>query len=158
MPRPMPAHPAEHELVKIPCADGEKFWDDVQEALDGARDESRTTWITEHGERVAAIVPAREVVWDAIVGLEDPARLRHVSGATIPVDEGWMPMPAYGSAPEADGLVVIRDILEALCRRDGLSLDSSVSPGEPARNYELAERLGIGAVFGLMSFPDPPAT
>jgi hypothetical protein len=47
----------------------------------------------------------------------------------------------------ADGLV--RDILEALCRRDGLSLESAVEPGEPARNYELAGRLGIGHVFGL---------
>lgn len=47
----------------------------------------------------------------------------------------------------ANGL--IRDILEALCRRDGLSLESAVVPGEPARNYELADRLGIGHVFGL---------
>lgn len=47
----------------------------------------------------------------------------------------------------ADGLV--RDILESLCRRDGLPLGSSVTPGEPARNYELADRLGIGHVFGL---------
>jgi hypothetical protein len=47
----------------------------------------------------------------------------------------------------AEGLV--RDILEALCRRDGLSLESAVEPGEPARNYELAARLGIGHVFGL---------
>jgi len=53
------------------------------------------------------------------------------------------------SAPEqaADGL--IRDILESLCRRDGLPLESAVVPGEPARNYELAVRLGIGHVFGL---------
>ena len=44
---------------------------------------------------------------------------------------------------------LIRDVLEALCRRDGLSLESAVSPGEPARNYELATRLGIGHVFGI---------
>ncbi len=33
--------------------------------------------------------------------------------------------------------------------RDGLSIESSVTPGEPARNYELALRLGIGQVFGI---------
>ncbi len=44
---------------------------------------------------------------------------------------------------------IVRDILESLCRRDGLSLDSSVEPGGPARNYDLALRLGIGHVFGL---------
>jgi len=42
---------------------------------------------------------------------------------------------------------LVRDILESLCRRDGLSLESTVVPGEPARNYELADRLGIGHVF-----------
>lgn len=42
-----------------------------------------------------------------------------------------------------------RDILVAVCERDGLSLDSGVEPGTPARNYELAVRLGIGHVFGL---------
>lgn len=47
----------------------------------------------------------------------------------------------------ADAL--IREVLEALCRRDGLTLESSVVPGEPARNYDLALRLGIGCVFGL---------
>jgi hypothetical protein len=44
---------------------------------------------------------------------------------------------------------IVRDILESLCRRDGLSLESTVVPGDPARNYALAERLGIGHVFGL---------
>ena len=51
----------------------------------------------------------------------------------------------------ADGL--IRDILESLCRRDGLSLESAVVPGEPARNYELALRLGIGRAFGIQETP-----
>ena len=46
---------------------------------------------------------------------------------------------------------LIREILEALCRRDGLPLESAVVPGEPARNYELAGRLRIGHVFGLMT-------
>jgi len=50
-----------------------------------------------------------------------------------------------------DGL--IRDILESLCLRDGLSLESAVVPGEPARNYELAVRLRIGHVFGLQEQP-----
>lgn len=44
---------------------------------------------------------------------------------------------------------LVRDILEALCERDGLSLESNVLSGEPARNYELAQRLGIGHVFGI---------
>jgi hypothetical protein len=54
------------------------------------------------------------------------------------------PAPEPGTADR-----IIRDILESLCRRDGLSLESAVEPGEPARNYALAERLGIGHVFGL---------
>lgn len=49
---------------------------------------------------------------------------------------------------------IVRDVLEALCRRDGLSLESDAEPGQPARNYELACRLGIGHVFGLRE-PDP---
>lgn len=44
---------------------------------------------------------------------------------------------------------LVRDILVALCKRDGLSLDSDAEPGSPARNYELALRLGIGQVFDL---------
>ena len=48
---------------------------------------------------------------------------------------------------------IVRDVLESLCRRDGLSLESVVVPGEPARNYELADRLGIGHVFGLKEQP-----
>lgn len=44
---------------------------------------------------------------------------------------------------------LIRGILESLCRRDGLSTESAADPGQPARNYELADRLGIGHVFGL---------
>ena len=52
-------------------------------------------------------------------------------------------------AAVAAGDALIRDILESLCRRDGLSLGSDVVPGGPARNYELAVRLGIGHVFGI---------
>jgi|GEM_PF-1709655 len=55
---------------------------------------------------------------------------------------------AIAAQIEAAGQVV-RDILESLCRRDGLPLESAVVPGEPAGNYELAGRLGIGHVFGL---------
>lgn len=61
----------------------------------------------------------------------------------------------------ADSL--IRDILESLCRRDELPLESAVAPGEAARNYELADRLGIGTcprtpqglVFHLFELPPP---
>lgn len=61
---------------------------------------------------------------------------------------------ALAGQQAADGL--IRDILEALCSRDGISLESSIpgaEPGEPARNYELGDRLGIGHVFGLQEQP-----
>ena len=44
---------------------------------------------------------------------------------------------------------LVRAILEAVCERDGIPLESSAEPGEPARNYELALRLKIGKVFGL---------
>lgn len=44
---------------------------------------------------------------------------------------------------------ITRKILEALCHRDGISLDSDVEPGKPARNYELADRLGIPDAFKL---------
>lgn len=44
---------------------------------------------------------------------------------------------------------VTRDILEALCERDGIPVESSVTPGAVARNYELALRLRIGQVFGI---------
>lgn len=53
---------------------------------------------------------------------------------------------------------IIREILESLCRRDGLSLESTIEPGEPARNYALAERLGIGHVFGLADTTPQPAS
>ena len=58
---------------------------------------------------------------------------------------------AQATAEAAQSLV--RDILEALCCRDGLSLESAVEPGEPARNYELALRLGIGRAFGIQETP-----
>src|SRR5437762_9313930 len=44
-------------------------------------------------------------------------------------------------------LQLVNDILRALCARDGLPVESAVDPGKPARNYELADRLGIGHVF-----------
>jgi hypothetical protein len=53
---------------------------------------------------------------------------------------------AEAAAQASTGLV--RSILEALCERDGLPLDSAADPGTPARNYELADRLRIGRVFG----------
>lgn len=59
-------------------------------------------------------------------------------------------------AAEAEAATaLVREILEAVCLRDGLSLESSVEPGKPARNYELALRLNIGHVFGLGEGPRP---
>jgi hypothetical protein len=49
---------------------------------------------------------------------------------------------------------LLRETLEAVCERDGISLESYVEPGEPARNYELALRLRIGRVFGLREVGD----
>jgi hypothetical protein len=46
-------------------------------------------------------------------------------------------------ARHEDDCPICRNILEAVCRRDGISLDSTVQPGTPARNFELADRLGI---------------
>lgn len=57
------------------------------------------------------------------------------------------PKPLTWFVKEDGGIV--RDVLVALCERDGLSLDSEADPGTPARNYELAMRLGIGQVFGV---------
>jgi PadR family transcriptional regulator PadR len=55
-----------------------------------------------------------------------------------------------GAAADAgNGDELLRDVLEALCRRDGLPLESAADPGAPARNDELALRLGIGRAFGL---------
>lgn len=45
---------------------------------------------------------------------------------------------------------LVRGILEAVCERDGVPLESVATPGEPAPNYELALRLNIGQVFGLI--------
>ena len=45
-------------------------------------------------------------------------------------------------------IALVRDVLEAMCERSNISLDSSADPGYPARNYELMDRLGIGHVFG----------
>lgn len=63
----------------------------------------------------------------------------------------WTGQRVSASADAAHGL--LRDTLEALCQRDGLSLESDAEPGEPARNYELALRLGIGHAFGLKDQP-----
>ena len=73
-------------------------------------------------------------------------------------------LPARYCTPEAQriraqvGVDLTRQVLEALCRRDGHSLESEAEPGTPARNYELGLRLGIGEVFGLTdtSLPDRP--
>jgi hypothetical protein len=48
---------------------------------------------------------------------------------------------------------ILRNVLEAICRRDGISLESDADPGHPARNYELADRLGIPEAFGKKAVP-----
>jgi hypothetical protein len=60
-------------------------------------------------------------------------------------DDDWLKVNVRGEWAE----VLVRDILVALCRKQGLSLTSDVEPETPARNYELATRLGIGYVFGI---------
>ncbi len=44
---------------------------------------------------------------------------------------------------------VVRAILEAMCRKQQISLVSAFGSDEPAANYVLAQRLGIGSVFGI---------
>lgn len=70
-----------------------------------------------------------------------PVRRCYPAGCLL----GWV--CRYFSVETSDA--ILRQVLEALCERDGLSLDSAAAPDEPARNYELAERLGIGHIFGL---------
>lgn len=53
---------------------------------------------------------------------------------------------------------ISRDILEAMCKRHGLSLISPFDADKPAANYVLAQRLGIGSVFGLPDNEEPPKT
>lgn len=58
--------------------------------------------------------------------------------------------------PEAQAAAtLVRDVLEAVCRRDGVPLEGAADRGQPARNYELAGRLGIGHVFGQPRNPAP---
>ncbi len=49
---------------------------------------------------------------------------------------------------------LLREVLEEVCKRDGISLDSKVDPGKPARNYELMTRLGIDYLIGLQPEPE----
>jgi hypothetical protein len=93
------------------------------------------------GERFSSLRP--EQITAIRAELDDPQ-----PHAPFPMED---PQPAPERLAASDRIV--RDILESLCRRDGLPLESTVVPGEPARNYALAERLGIGHVFGL---PDEP--
>lgn len=50
---------------------------------------------------------------------------------------------------ESVGEGVLRRALESLCAKNGISIDVAGLPGQPAANYELANRLGIGQIFGL---------
>ena len=38
---------------------------------------------------------------------------------------------------------MLREVLEEMCKLQGLPLESSFDPQQPARNYELMERLGL---------------
>lgn len=87
---------------------------------------------------------------DRLIGTMDTPELAE---AAVRAHNGEVTGTAWMAVTAADGL--IRDTLEALCRQHGLSLESAVVPGEPARNYELADRLGIGHVFGLKEQDEP---
>ena len=51
---------------------------------------------------------------------------------------------------EAEGSSkLVREILEAMCRKQGLAIISEFDPSTSAANYVLAQRLGIGSVFGI---------
>ena len=103
-------------------------------------------------EDLAATIRAAMTVPVATI-CRDPRRVGHGSGCTCGLAEMPQVTRKEGvrlGASVSAGDALVRDILEALCRRDGLSLESGVLPGEPARNYELALRLGIGSVFGVV--------
>lgn len=38
---------------------------------------------------------------------------------------------------------ILRNLLKAMCEKEDISLLSAAEPGEPARNFELVERLGL---------------
>jgi len=108
-------------------------------------------WFTGHGEIAAQQPPAEQ----AALLCPDPSQHRDVYGNPLPMTAA-VPGEAARTPEVAAHDALLRDILESLCRRDGLSLGSAVVPGEPARNYELAGRLGIGHVFGLRAEPAAP--
>jgi len=98
--------------------------------------------------QMTTMLPGLGTTWAA----DDFIALEEIAEESL---AGWLhrvqgsPGADYLRAAAEAGNALIGEILEALCRRDGLSLDSEADPGEPARNYELAMRLGIGRVFGL---------
>ena len=49
---------------------------------------------------------------------------------------------------------LLRDVLEAACKKQGLSIMSPRCPGRPAANFILAQRLGIGHVFDIPAHDD----
>lgn len=75
--------------------------------------------------------------------------LSEVRGAHLPLTPN---MPLEVLMKENDQH--LRRVLESCAVVKGVSLESSVEPGQPARNYELALRLGIGHVFGLKEDAD----
>ncbi len=44
---------------------------------------------------------------------------------------------------------LVRDVLVAMCCKEGVSIVSPFDPDKEAANYLLAQRLGIGSVFNL---------
>lgn len=44
---------------------------------------------------------------------------------------------------------LLREILEAMCAKHGISIESQYDDEDSARNYELIFRLGIGHVIGM---------
>jgi hypothetical protein len=113
----------------------------VLERVTDGRTEEHHVRIETWDEVLAKVNEARSALpsWIAmtIVHASDYPRLLNDGAHRAPVDT-----------------YMVRDVLVALCERDGLSLDSEAEPGTPARNFELALRLGIGRAFGLGDAPE----
>ena len=105
----------------------------------------------EAGERILSALDVPRPEWPRQPSrtAEDAQGVTGSAGGESPAPGSPGPVAAITAALEGNW----RDILEALCRRNGLSLESAVEPGEPARNYELALRLGIGRAFGIQETP-----
>ena len=128
----------------------------MTDATPRARDD--TAAIAAYGARYGLDAEAAAADWRFLTE-GDREHFREVADGNAPAGAE----PETGACPHGDLAAEItrlraraeaadahfRDVLESLRRRDGLPLGSAVVPGEPARNYELADRLGIGRIFGL---------